>query len=151
MALLRNFISVLVFCSWNTAIKVRLVNFFRLLCGIFLAPLKRLLFENQLECYPEWAFFSFMRRYRNYLEQCARADHQEDTVGSRGTLFDIEKKGMHLSLDFIFSEDVSLDKTVLFRFQNYFPVSCKRVNALVLDNHLRYKHVSGMAPKGRNL
>lgn len=70
----------------------RLVNFFRLLCGIFLAPLKRLLFENQLECYPECAFFASMRRYRNYLEQCARVDHQEDTVGSRGTLFDIEKK-----------------------------------------------------------
>ena len=78
--------------KYRRNLKARLVNFFRLLCGIFLAPLKRLLFENQLECYPECAFFASMRRYRNYLEQCARVDHQEDTVGSRGTLFDIEKK-----------------------------------------------------------
>lgn len=55
-----------------------------------------------------------MRRYRNYLEQCARVDHPEYTVESRGTLFDIEKKGMHLSLDFILSENASLDKTVPF-------------------------------------
>ena len=43
--------------KYRRNLKARLVNFFRLLCGIFLAPLKRLLFENQLECYPEWAFF----------------------------------------------------------------------------------------------
>ena len=57
-----------------------------------------------------------MRKYRNYLEQCARVDHQEDTVGSRGTPFELEKKkkGMHLSLDFIFPENVSLDKTIPF-------------------------------------
>ena len=56
-----------------------------------------------------------MRKYRNYLEQCARVDHQEDTVGFRGTPFELEKKkGMHLSLDFIFPENVSLDKTIPF-------------------------------------
>ena len=97
-------------------------------------------------------FFSFMRKYRNYLEQCARVDHPEDTVGSRGTPFDIEKKKECISAWILSSlKMLPWIKLYLFRFQNYFPVACKRVNALVLDNHRRYKHVSGMAQKGRNL
>ena len=117
--------------KYRRNLKARLVNFFAYCAGYSLHPWSVYYLKTSWNAIQNELFF-FMRKYRNYLEQCARVDHQEDTVGSRGTPFELEKKKECIWAWILSSPKMfPWIKLYLFRFQNYFPVSCKRVNALV--------------------
>ena len=77
--------------KYRRNLKARLVNFFAYCAGYSLHPSSVYYLKTSWNAIQNELFF-FMRKYRNYLEQCARVDHQEDTVGSRGTPFELEKK-----------------------------------------------------------